>query len=140
MIFEAMDWGAEAKLVATAFGLYYQCEFQDRGNHRQLKLPDHKWPYLADGRLIQISYLCAGDGGREFIITHKDNYHTDIFINFDGEIHDDSFMNPIDVTTTRALFLLGLLTPEVESHLTINVSAHQKAEWLLEHHNQGQHK
>lgn len=135
-----MDWELEAVRVAGAFGVAEECEFRNKSNsgaddefeERLFCLKNAELPLVNEFKM-SVTYMKTR---RIFVILNPQNHCVgQVFISWQGQSMFGGFGSfgklPL---MTRALFHLGLglLTPEIEAALNVNISAHEKAEWLLE--------
>ena len=118
MNFEITDEDAEAKRVQLAFDLE-RFRFPI-----DVLVPSEKF-YLTVEYKPHFRY---------FKVTDKQTTNIDYA---DIKLHSNG-MTEIEVTSdecsfelARGLFLLGMLTPEIEAELEVTISSHQKVEWKL---------
>ena len=139
MTYETLDWPSEAERVALAFGVVGECEFQNTGLTHSLKFIDQNGtaqPVLrGEGEYVAaVEYSAAGrrfSASRNYISLDSEA-ETRIHIGWDGSVRRVSLWLGEADFLAKALYHLGLLTPEVEAALKVSISSHQKAEWALD--------
>lgn len=143
--YETMDWDAEAKRVAAAFGLDMTAEYEFREfpeeNPQTMLLRQIGAPKIVLPTRPETSFeYFIGAKGRIFVLSNNGNPNngpvgaramTLASLYWDGTIDITPFQldSRYSEILARALFHLDLLTPEVEQALQVSVSAHEKIEW-----------
>jgi hypothetical protein len=131
MTFETMDWEAEAKRVARAFGLL-TCTVAS-------ELHQGGVCYRANDTTNEFNVSCKYTSRYQcFELERVDKNiiglnSSTIYLNWEGSVrtaHPDAQTTP---ELAKGLFHLDLLTPEVEAALQVSISNHQKIEWALEY-------
>jgi len=143
--FETLDWNAEARRVARAFGVTEECHFHTYVENEPIENGDGDYPYLRltlkDGLTEptifcrdDVALLCEYDEdiGRSYYV-YAEKGVTGIRMEWDESLASlikDSTLLPL---LAKGLFYLDILTPEVEETLKITVTAHEKLEWAREY-------
>lgn len=132
MTYETIDWEAEAKRVAKAFGIKGECVWIDvRKQAVQLvALDDLVCKYgipISEDAYAVVQY----SKGSRFFQIFDGSPDVGIFINWQGAVWESDVIAHGD-TLAKALYHLSLLTPEVEQALGVTIDAHTKLEWELE--------
>ena len=136
-LFAITDWDTEASRIARAFGVVESCGFYGPRHLKMLLLKD----FSQDAYIQQIPLgnelllnVCYNTAYRLFQLTNTDRTaFTEAMLLWNGDVHARNYQ---ELTAARrfvkALFSLGLLTPEIEENLGITPTHHEKLEWQLE--------
>ncbi len=130
MTLETIDWELEAERVKRAFGLKGEARFKlwyDLA--RQFQLDGNSLVPLGESEQLIIAY----EGVMKFTLWRNGEFDTYIGIDFEGKRRGQTFAGRGCHTIAEGLFHLGLLTPEIEAALGMDISHHQRAEWILEY-------
>ena len=144
--YETMDWEAEAKRIARAFGVEGECHFEvpqhdppaqggsqriPQTGFRTLRLKNGDYARLANGVHFWCDYRRGA--GRNYWLRASLHSRLGIKVAWGGQLAfqiDDYTLAP---ALTKGSFHLGLLTSEIEAALKANVTAHEKLEWTREY-------
>lgn len=135
MTYETMDWEAEAKRVAAAFGVTSECIWIDLGSKGNKKLVSLDAAECKYGIPISEDAYALIEYSRKWRYFEIFDGYPDIsiYINWQGVVWDEPDVIQHSDTISKALFHLSLLTPEAEASLKVAISHHQKLEWTLEY-------
>lgn len=136
MDFDSIDWKAEATRVALAFGVkthsYFGKSNWGYGKAMRFYISGGPRVYLETLDTAQLIVLYSREC-REFTLIKFPDGKASVSLSYSGQLIDKpSIVHSIySYPLARALFLLDLLTPEVENALQTTISTHQKIEWML---------
>jgi hypothetical protein len=155
MTYETMDWDAEARRIAQAFGIDKPCYWKQElsvwaddeapagavpktETEMWLKLQGSQYDNIELGE-DQFLY-CVYNNEERFFQTYDKKAKKgsplyqmiEISIRWDGTHHVSEITSKKPLNLARGLFHLGYLTLPVEASLSLTISEHQKLEWTLE--------